>query len=783
MGVLEFFGTLIKNDITSTSIRTNFTDRMMINHLLMDFNSLIHTGSQRILIDVNVFLQMVLKNLYQQRSINTLVFNEKFEKYKMGHIQKKINQNTDPNDVIKMFQEHFDEAFMDKLIITLVINTVLHIIRTYCHNKSIETVMFAIDGVPSKGKMVEQKQRRYMGAITEGYKQKILVNYQDYLENQDDYIYLATKKAIRWSRNKITPGTAFMDKLVGYLRSDKIQAKLKVNRSKMEIIISDMHEVGEGEKKIVNYVNQYLVNTDESVMVYSPDADMILLCMLLPVKKLYMLRHNQQTSAQANKNIYDLIDIRLLKSNISYYINNHPNYAKEEFDMERINNDIVCISTLFGNDFVPKMETINVKQGFQTIMDAYLKTLIQLKDKGYYLVHQNKVGYKLNFSFLKSIFRYLLPYENDFIKHNNLYGQYMTIGQIKYVFDYMEINSENLVSTFNYFRKEYENLKHDIKQNANLIHYETNNQFMTSLKRALVVVMEDQPVNTTYLTNKELTKLLRDFYRKKHDFPWLNINLNTWSHSITDQRHQKLLKDKKPNDYQKEVYRFENMLDEYYTKFNAQPLNLSRAKVPDFYQNYFGIKLSNGELTKEANQVMHDYVEGLLWVFNYYFNDMTYVNRWYYQHERAPLMTHILKFLDGVTLDYFNEIMTNLDTYQVTDLKAYFNPIEQLMYVSPMTNDIIKLLPQNYRKYIKSNKLDPFLQVYFLDIDEITERLWREKISSEVDCHSIIYFNKCLVSSIGKPTLNDDKLFLQAVRKIKPTDISKKRSESVGPTF
>ena len=29
----------------------------------------------------------------------------------------------------------------------------------------------------------------------------------------------------------------------------------------MEIIISDMYEVGEGEKKIVNYVNKYLANT------------------------------------------------------------------------------------------------------------------------------------------------------------------------------------------------------------------------------------------------------------------------------------------------------------------------------------------------------------------------------------------------------------------------------------------------------------------------------------------------------------------------------------------
>ena len=29
MGVLEFFGTLIKNDITSTSIKINFTEKII----------------------------------------------------------------------------------------------------------------------------------------------------------------------------------------------------------------------------------------------------------------------------------------------------------------------------------------------------------------------------------------------------------------------------------------------------------------------------------------------------------------------------------------------------------------------------------------------------------------------------------------------------------------------------------------------------------------------------------------------------------------------------------
>lgn len=787
MGVLEFFGTLIKNDITSASIRANFTEKISVNHLFLDFNSIIHVSSQKIVSDVNAFLELVLKNLYHNRSVAGDAFTEKFTKYGMQSIQKKITQNSNPNDVIMMFRNHFTDKYLDKLIITLVINSVLHIIRTYCHNKNIQTLLLAIDGVPSKGKLIEQKQRRYMGAIMENYKKKILAKYKNYLLEQPDYVYLATRGGIKWNRGKITPGTAFMHKLVTYLRSEKIQLKMKVNRPNMEIIISDMYEVGEGEKKIVNYVNKFLANTDESVMIYSPDADVILLCMLLPVKKLYMLRHNQQTSAQAGTNIYDLIDIRMLKSNISYYINNHPDYAKENFDNNRINHDIVCISTLFGNDFVPKIETLDVKKGFQNIMDAYLRSLLKLKDKGYYLVKtKNDNGhYGLNFTFLKCIMHELLKEEDDYIKHNKLYNKYVAVGQMKNVFDYMEINSENIVSVYNEFRQEYENLKNLIKNNGNFAYYETNDQFMNSLKKSVIIAMDGQNITTSYLNNKEMIRLLKDYYRKYRDFPRLNINLNERTHSIQDFRHKKIIKEKKLNDYKKEIYKFDNLLDEYHIKFNHQPLDLSKNKIPDFYKEYFHTNLydEKGNLSTDAAQVMYDYMEGLLWVFSYYFNDTSYVNQWYYKHERAPLMRHLFAYLKSIDLDFFKKTYKNLKNYQIDDLITFFNPVEQLIYVSPMTEEVLKLLPLNYRQYLTSNKLDPFLRDYFLDIHKETDKMWHEKIACDVDCRGIMFLQKCLIKPLTKNSTLQDKQFLKSLRKVPPNKVSKRRSRSVEPDY
>ena len=785
MGVIEFFGTLIKNDITAAAIKPDFKEKLKINHLFLDFNSIIHSSSQQVIGDINSLLGGVLRNLYEHHAVNNPYLAEKFEKYGMSDIQKKINQNSSPDEVISIFKDHFDENYLDKLIITLVINSILRMLKTYCDHKAIETLLLAIDGVPSKGKMIEQKQRRYMGAIVEKYKDKILKEYKDYLLEQKDYAYLSVKDNIKWSRNKITPGTAFMHKLVKYLNSTQIMDKFKNNRPNLNVIVSDMYEVGEGEKKIVNYIDQYLNGSNSTIMVYSPDADVILLCMLLPIEKVFMLRYNDQSSSKKSTNIYDLIDIAMLKSNISYYINNHPNFSKEEFDTNRINRDIVCISTLFGNDFVPKIETISVKWGFQSIMEAYLKALLALKDKEYYLVKKNNDDFSLNFTFLKCVLKNLASNENDFIKNNNMYSQYINFGQIKYVFDYMEINSENLVSTFNQFKQEYIDLQNVIRQNLDYTYFLRYDQFIGSLKKSLNVMIDGLTVNTSYLTNKEMINLLQKYYRKYREFPKLNINLNTYSKSITDQYHKNNMKQSHiQNDYQKEIYKFDHMLDEYYIKFNAQPLQLTRDKINGYYQDYFGANvLDNGSLTKEGQQIMHDYIEGILWVFKYYFNDKSYINRWYYVHERAPLIRHLLMFLENIDIAYFKEIYDGLDRYQVKELDHYFNPIEQLIYVSPMTNDVIRLLPSNYRKYITSDNLDPFLRNYFIDINDIVRKLWKEKISSDVDCHSIQFFNKCLVKSIGKPTSADDKQFLKGIRKIKPNAASIRRSKSEIPDF
>ena len=75
--------------------------------------------------------------------------------------------------------------------------------------------------------------------------------------------------------------------------------------------------------------------------------------------------------------------------------------------------------------------------------------------------------------------------------------------------------------------------------------------------------------------------------------------------------------------------------------------------------------VKKNKMTKEATKVMEEYLEGLLWVFNFYYNDRTYINTWCYAHERSPLLTHFIAYLDTIEREEFQRIYQELPKYHV----------------------------------------------------------------------------------------------------------------------
>ncbi|NBV35067.1 MAG: hypothetical protein EBR81_15065, partial [Proteobacteria bacterium] len=119
-----------------------------------------------------------------------------------------------------------------------------------------QTVYIAFDGVAPYAKMEQQRTRRYKGAYFPDTRGEPEVGPAFHLSS-------------------ITPGTAFMEKLMGVVANAVVgkEAQWGVQR----IVFSPSHDAGEGEHKLFQFLRDRGPRKEETTVVYGLDADLIML--------------------------------------------------------------------------------------------------------------------------------------------------------------------------------------------------------------------------------------------------------------------------------------------------------------------------------------------------------------------------------------------------------------------------------------------------------------------------------------------------------------------------
>src|SRR5579872_440587 len=133
-----------------------------------------------------------------------------------------------------------------------------------------------VDGVAGISKQNQQKLRRFRGL-----KEKLsLPNGREDLEKFDS--------------NCISCGTEFMKGLCEFIKEFISKKKSEEDKAPLwkdlEIIFSSDLIPGEGEHKIIRYF--MLLPKEESFMIFSPDADLIMLALGTHLEKFFILRSN-----------------------------------------------------------------------------------------------------------------------------------------------------------------------------------------------------------------------------------------------------------------------------------------------------------------------------------------------------------------------------------------------------------------------------------------------------------------------------------------------------------
>jgi 5'-3' exoribonuclease 1 len=245
----------------------------------------------------------------------------------------------------------------EKVLSQKVMEKVLDLVKKI---DPIDVLILAVDGVPPSSKIKQQRDRRFKKS----------------LEPHEGF-----------DTNAITPGTEFMFKLDKKLKRELSKYK---NVLPPNVIFSGHDVRGEGEHKIMDiyrdesfWKNKVAHNNGATHILIGLDADLIMLSLMTPLKRLYLYR--ESFDQKIKEKSIDLVIVDLMRSEIRKRF--VPNI-----------DDFIVISMFIGNDFIPKSPSINdVGRNLDILIDV-------LKRKGLKLINDhNQINRKSMYEYVKEL--------------------------------------------------------------------------------------------------------------------------------------------------------------------------------------------------------------------------------------------------------------------------------------------------------------------------------------------------------------------------------------------
>jgi 5'-3' exoribonuclease 1 len=220
--------------------------------------------------------------------------------------------------------------------------------------------------------------------------------------------------------NCITPGTEFMDMIDDHVQS-YIQKKRDsdVKWQNLDVIYSGHRVPGEGEHKIMRHIRDrrstpgYQANQRHCI--FGQDGDLIMLGLATHEPHFCLLREavNFENKSLVIKGSFQFLHLSILREYIELEFSSQQ--IGQSIDRERLVDDFIFMTFLVGNDFLPKIPTLDIAEnGFDTIFDAY-KTL-QRKSLGY-IVKDGKIE---DYDRLQSLFRLIGSKENEILLNRQI---------------------------------------------------------------------------------------------------------------------------------------------------------------------------------------------------------------------------------------------------------------------------------------------------------------------------------------------------------------------------
>jgi 5'-3' exonuclease len=653
MGIEQFFKSIISHDMTSSSTTIGNVTKHKITHFHVDFNSIIHNISAYVL-------------QWSNNNIQKLINGEKIEDIPNNWL----------HDAIYLREQIL--AQIDDIISDMVLNEITNILNTHIDINYVKYIYLSIDGVPMKSKMFEQRKRRRIGGLISKIKKEIYKKWKHSLSNAQ-IAYEELK--IEWSKSFISPGTKFMELMQNKLHKFDVK---KICPNLVEYIISGTSEFGEGEKKIVDRINDIENGTH---MIYSPDSDMTILTLMMFNKQIMILR------ADPNTKSVDVIDINKLRDAICEWISDKTHNILSNII---IINDVSILFTLFGNDVLPKIKSINVKRHFILVLNTYCECVMETRS--------SLINNGINISFLKLIFHKLSMNETE-----RLYLNYMDYHwkNFTYITSIVDPESKLTFSQLSERVSKLGDIWNKIKKSPSMF----NN------------LIEDDKRLILKLTNNINPY---DYYIKHNKLPRFELILQHRKHHIKTDKQSELTNERA---FANELLEFETMSGEY--RYRLGIMHDTRYVIIDeFYWKPMNID------NKIDDTHIKTYLVGFKWIYNYYSTKWNGLSSdFVYEYDIAPSMAQLYKF-----------VKSNIDFIDKIDLKQYeqhtwFTPKEHLLWITPKISENANIIKEDMLLNAQYDKLAKLLTK--------SNKLTRNEtdfIQKHLDCRGVIFLTKCALN-------------------------------------
>ena len=363
-----------------------------------------------------------------------------------------------------------------------------NLIKNSCNPSDL--LFIAVDGIAPLAKQNQQRKRRYLSAHTN----QVIEEFKE--ANQIPYVH--------WDSNQITPGTQFMKELNDFLKLEYANDP--------RVIVSDSDEPGEGEHKAIQYIKKCECGISNDYddpkkvnVIYGLDGDLIMLA----------LTCNSPILLMREAHIFDGI-----KSNAFKYLNVNSLHLAISSHLGGPCNDYVAMCLLIGNDFLPNLSPLKIKQeAIEVLCSIYKKTTQKIGGKRLLLMNEHAIDatptFSLNYEFVKLIFEELAKNEDSMMIH--ITNEYNAIETNHHAFHKKQSKLERFMAEIDSYPLRNKHLSHTIdptKKNWRVDYYEHlfYDHSQSTIKHICMSYIQGLAWNVDYYFNTTEKKTGQWFY-------------------------------------------------------------------------------------------------------------------------------------------------------------------------------------------------------------------------------------------------------------------------------